>query len=140
MYNIDGEMVSGKVLRDMFMDHISKISSLGEQKIVEKFFTNGKVDQVKLSRYLKDQLGSKNANASVLEAVETKETNDGVEMNYPLAATTSSSWIEAIMIATVNGDVIDINTPGSSFVQRSVFAIESEDGEGAIQGMNFYHG
>ena len=122
------------------MSHISKISSLGEQKIIDKFFTNGKIDQAKLSRYLKEQLGSRDANRGVLEAVELKETQGGVEMNCPLAATTSSSWIEAILIASVNGDVIDINTPGSSFIQRSVFAIEAEDGEGIIQGMDSYNG
>lgn len=140
MYDFNGTKISGRQMRDMFMHNISTISSLGEQKIIEKFFTDGKVDQVKLSKYFKDQLGSKNANAQVSEAIELKETSEGIETNYPLAATTSSSWIEAIMIATVNGDVIDINTPGSSFVQRSVFAIESEDGEGSIQGVNYYHG
>jgi hypothetical protein len=41
-----------------------------------------------------------------------------------LAATTDAQWIESILISTVNKKVIDITTPGSSFIQRSVFAIE----------------
>ena len=44
------------------------------------------------------------------------------------------------MISLINKFVININTPGSSFVQRSVFAIEAKDGEGSIQGAKYYHG
>jgi hypothetical protein len=51
----------------------------------------------------------------------------------PLAATPDASWIESILISTINKRIIDIVTPGSSFVQRSVFAIEGSSGEGSIQ-------
>jgi hypothetical protein len=47
-----------------------------------------------------------------------------------LSATADASWIESILISEVNKHVIDITTPGSSFVQRSVFAMDAEDGEG----------
>jgi len=51
-------------------------------------------------------------------------------MNLPLAATPDAKWIESILISTMNKYIVDITTPGSSFVQRSVFAME----DGTIQG------
>ena len=57
-------------------------------------------------------------------------------MKAPLAATADSSWIESIIISTINKRVVDIITPGSSYIQRSVFAIEGKSGvgEGVIKG------
>ena len=55
-------------------------------------------------------------------------------MNAPIASTADASWMESMLISAANKDIIDIMTPGSSFIQRSVFAIEGENGEGVIQG------
>jgi hypothetical protein len=48
----------------------------------------------------------------------------------PIAATSDSTWIESILISSINKRIIDIITPGNSFVQRSVFAIEGSQTEG----------
>jgi hypothetical protein len=61
----------------------------------------------------------------------------------PIAATASSKWIESIIISNANKHIVDIMTPGTSFVQRSVFAMEDDnrkDGEGRIESADSYNG
>ena len=36
------------------------------------------------------------------------------------------NWIQSIINSKVNKSVIDINTPGAAFIQRSVFGMEGE--------------
>lgn len=143
-HNATGENVSGSELLAEFMGHIKRISELGVSKINDKFFVDGDpskgVDPIKLSKYLKEQLGSRNVNKNVINAIDLTVENGQIKLKAPLSATTDAQWIESILISTINKEVIDINTPGSSFVQRSVFAIEAEDGEGQIQGADFYNG
>ena len=132
MFNGSDEEVDGQTLLDRFMDSIKALSEIGEQELAEMFMTNGVVDANKLADYLQDQLTSRNANKALIEAIRVENG----ELVAPLASTPDATWIESIVISTVNKHVIDITTPGSSFVQRSVFATENtrKDGEGHIQG------
>ena len=83
----------------------------------------------------------RNANKSIISAIQPIKGKDGkYHLNAPLSATPDDTWIESILISTVNKKVIDIQTPGSSFVQRSVFAMEGENGEGNIKGATIYNG
>ena len=131
-----GENVTGRMLLNSIMDSIKALSSIGEEEIRDMFYTEGKPDVDKLSKFLKDELSSRNANKALIEAIEVTTENGVKKLKCPLSATPDASWIESIVIATVNRRVIDIVTPGSSFVQRSVFATENtrKDGEGRIQG------
>ena len=148
VHNGTGKTISGQELLTEFMDHIKRLSEIGVQNIVDKFFKDGttdynigEIDPEKLSAYLKKELGSRNVNKSTIEAIDlTTDDHGNIKLKSPLAATPDSSWIESILISLINKFVININTPGSSFVQRSVFAIEAKDGEGSIQGADYYHG
>ena len=148
VHNGTGKTISGQELLTEFMDHIKRLSEIGVQNIVDKFFKDGttdynigEIDSEKLSAYLKKELGSRNVNKSTIEAIDlTTDDHGNIKLKSPLAATPDSSWIESILISLINKFVININTPGSSFVQRSVFAIEAKDGEGSIQGADYYHG
>lgn len=148
VHNGTGKTVSGQQLLDEFMSHIRRISEIGVQKVVDKFFKDGttnyntgEIDPQKLSAYLKEQLGSRNVNKSTIEAIDlTVDDHGNIKLKSPLASTSDASWIESILISLINKFVIDINTPGGSFVQRSVFAIESKNDEGKIQGADFYNG
>ena len=91
------------------------------------------VDPQKLANYLQEQLTSRNANKVLLDIIRPY-TKDGKVNLHALSATSDASWIESILISTVNKHVIDITTPGASYVQRSVFAMEAKEGEGSIQG------
>ena len=132
-----GDM-TGEQLRDKLMDSINKLSNLGIEKFRNRFYSNGIIDQKKLSEYLIEQLGTRNANKNLIDAL-TYNPETG-SMNAPIAATADASWMESMLISAANKDIIDITTPGSSFIQRSVFAIEGKNGEGSIQGQEIYNG
>lgn len=132
-----GDM-TGEQLRDKLMNSINKLSDLGIEKFKNRFYSNGIIDQKKLSEYLIEQLGTRNANKNLIDAL-TYNPETG-SMNAPIAATADASWMESMLISAANKDIIDITTPGSSFIQRSVFAIEGKNGEGSIQGQEIYNG
>lgn len=132
-----GDM-TGEQLRDKLMGSINKLSKLGVDKFKDRFYSNGIIDQKKLSEYLIEQLGTRNANKNLIDAL-TYNSQTG-SMNAPIASTADASWMESMLISAANKDIIDIMTPGSSFIQRSVFAIEGENGEGNIQGQEIYNG
>lgn len=132
-----GDM-TGEQLRDKLMGSINKLSKLGVYKFKDRFYSNGIIDQKKLSEYLIEQLGTRNANKNLIDAL-TYNPQTG-SMNAPIASTADASWMESMLISAANKDIIDIMTPGSSFIQRSVFAIEGKNGEGNIQGQEIYNG
>lgn len=132
-----GDM-TGEQLRDKLMGSINKLSKLGVDKFKDRFYSNGIIDQKKLSEYLIEQLGTRNANKNLIDAL-TYNPQTG-SMNAPIASTSDASWMESMLISAANKDIIDIMTPGSSFIQRSVFAIEGKNGEGSIQGQEVYNG
>jgi len=126
------------------MNCIDKLRDFGEQEFLDQFFTNGSVDESKTSNWLTDQMGSRNATEQLVSALSLKPGEDGkLHQNMPIAATASSKWVESIIISNVNKKIVDIMTPGTSFVQRSVFAMEDEnrkEGEGEIKGADSYNG
>lgn len=132
-----GDM-TGEQLRDKLMGSINKLSKLGVDKFKDRFYSNGIIDQKKLSEYLIEQLGTRNANKNLIDALTYNPQTDS--MNAPIASTADASWMESMLISAANKDIIDIMTPGSSFIQRSVFAIEGKNGEGSIQGQEIYNG
>lgn len=132
-----GDM-TGEQLRDKLMGSINKLSKLGVDKFKDRFYSNGIIDQKKLSEYLIEQLGTRNANKNLIDTL-TYNPQTG-SMNAPIASTADASWMESMLISAANKDIIDIMTPGSSFIQRSVFAIEGKNGEGGIQGQEVYNG
>lgn len=134
----DGSKNTGKQLLADYMNAINKLEEIGKQELQDKFFTNGKLDNRKLCDYLQSQLSSRNANKGLLEALQLNK--DG-ELNSPIAATSDSSWIESIFKSTIDKAIIKIPTPGNSFVQRSVFAMENSQTEGGkIEGRSIYNG
>lgn len=127
--NATGEKVTGMQILDSLMESINKLTEIGYQKVKEEFGIdeNGKVDNKKLSDYLISQLSSRNANRGLIEALQLDENGN---FKCPIAATSDSTWIESILISSINKRIIDIITPGNSFVQRSVFAIEDSQTKG----------
>ena len=122
--------VKGSQLLTKMMEAIKEISAIGNDKIIENFFIDGDenkgVDNKKLSKYLKEQLGTRGVSKAVLQSVEL---DDNGEFSTPLSSVGNASWVESILISKINKDIIDINLPGTSFTQRSVFAIE----DGSLQ-------
>lgn len=121
-----GNDIVGQQIYDNIMKSIKDLAKIGVQTVTDKFMKDGVCDQKKLSEYLNDKLNAKNASNTTIEGIQTHKENGVDVLNMPLAATADASWIESIIIALIKKEVIDINAPGSSFIQRSVFAIEGE--------------
>ena len=120
------------------MSAINKLEKIGLNELNDKFFTDGKLDNKKLCNYLWSQVSSRNTNKCLLEALTIDI--DG-KLSIPLAATSDASWIESILISTINKYIVKIPTPGNSFVQRSIFAMEGSETEGGkIKGVSIYNG
>ena len=139
-----GNKVDGESILKRMMGSINKLSEIGYNELCEEIGLDqvtGEIDEYKLGTYLNSQLTDRNANKSIISAIQPIKGKDGkYHLNAPLSATPDDTWIESILISTVNKKVIDIQTPGSSFVQRSVFAMEGENGEGNIKGATIYNG
>ena len=135
--------ITGEELLHDIMHNIQRLSEFGEKEISDTFFSNGDIDAQKLSKWLKSQMSDRDADLIVQRALDiVNDQNGGKKMALPLAATPDSHWIESITISHVNKRVIDIHTPGNSFVQRSVFATEHKFSvkDGSIQGATQYNG
>ena len=133
-----GKQKSGQELLEDYMSAINKLEKFGLNELNDKFFTDGKLDNKKLCNYLRSQVSSRNTNKCLLEALTIDK--DG-KLSIPLAATSDASWIESILISTINKYIVKIPTPGNSFVQRSIFAMEGSKTEGGkIKSVSIYNG
>jgi len=145
--DLDGNTISGKTLLDQLMGSINTLADMGAKEVEDMFFDTEeerdedgnlvnivqKINYEKMSDYLKDQLTTRNANKTLIQSIQvvTDPVTGAKKLATPLAATSDAAWIESIFISTMNKKIVDVTTPGKSFVQRSVFATE---GEGANAG------
>lgn len=144
--DLEGNIVSGhKVFNDL-MSSVNELARIGEEEMEDMFMDTNEerdaygnitasvksINYQKVSDYLKEQLTQRNANKTLIQAIQYDPITK--KLVCPLAATTDAAWIESIFISTMNKHVVDITTPGKSFIQRSVFGIEGKTGEGLIQG------
>lgn len=87
------------------------------------------LDQKKFSKQVRDALTEKDPNKNIIRAldvVEYKDENNQTQykLRVPLDAVQNSKWFESILISKINSKVIDIESPGAPFIQRSVWAME----------------
>lgn len=121
----NGEL-SGQMLLDRIMSNINKLAEYGENTVREAFFTNGKLDQQKLSEWLKQNLSERDADSSIIEAIDGAESHGEFVMNQPIAATSKMGWLQSILTSFINDNIVKIKTPGSALYQRSIWKMEGE--------------
>ena len=141
--NPDGSKrkVNVKNLRDEIMQSINKLAEKGYDKLRKQLFDGNKLDIRKFSKFLTDELSSRGASRELLRAISVVDENTPdidearksriketgkPELRVPLAALSGLNWIQSVINAKVNKSVIDINTPGAAFIQRSAFGIEGK--------------
>lgn len=122
----DGRALSGEELRGDIMKSINELSDRGFNKIMSKYFTKQNdgtwvADAKKFSEGLLELMSSRGADETTLRALQVDK--DG-NLEMPLSAVSTSSFIESSLISQINKDVIDINTAGAAFIQRSSYGIE----------------
>lgn len=125
-------------VRNDIMNCINQISNLGEQKVRDRFIKETKTTdengeevvtkEIKieeLSKFLKEELASRGASQEAIDAVSLTLDADGEPAMYiPPVAQNSLEWIQSIITSMINKNVIDINTPGAAFIQRSAWSME----------------
>ncbi len=123
--SLTGEAISGSQILDNIMDSINQLSDMGVKEVDDLFFTNDEFDIQKFTKFLNDELTSRNANKNTIDAITIKVDADGSKhLNVPLAAQSDPHWIESILTSALNKRIVDVKTPGNAFYQRSVFAME----------------
>jgi len=88
------------------------------------FSEDGTLDIQKFSQFLREELESRDADENLLYGIEVVEINGKLDFKIPLEAMSSIDWIESILVSKINKKVIDIQTNGNAFYQRSVWGME----------------
>jgi len=82
------------------------------------------IDEDALSKFLYEELQSRDANDNMFEAIRHNEETD--RLAAPLSAISQSGWIDSILASYINKTIIDTKSPGSAYIQRSIFCMEGE--------------
>ena len=121
-YGKEGDQVSGESIKNSIMSDINKLSDIGKAKLQEQLLDeDGNVDINKLSKMLIDDAYESGADDNIISGLKTVNG----KFVTPLAALSDNRWIESRFISMINKKVIDINMPGGSFIQRSIFGQEA---------------
>ena len=78
----DGTKITGRELLDQMMGQIRELSKLGKEKVDEKFYTDGKIDQEKLGKFLREQLTSRDSDKSIIDAISVVKTTIADKIIY----------------------------------------------------------
>jgi hypothetical protein len=141
--NPDGSKrtLNAKDLRNEIMQSINKLAEFGYNNLREKLFDGKELNVREFSKFLTEELSSRGASRDLLRAVSVVDENTPdidenrrrrivqtgkPELRVPLVALSSMNWIQSIINAKVNKSIIDINTPGAAFIQRSILGMEGE--------------
>lgn len=119
-YVVGEESLSADQVRDRIMDSLNAMSDLGEATLKEMFFTDGQFDVEKFSKLLTKELVGRGASAEMIDAVSVENG----KLKVPLAALSGMNWIQSIIKSMIDKRVVDTNTPGKAFYQRSVWGME----------------
>lgn len=102
------------------MSCMRSLSAYGKAELEEMFFENGKPSVEKFSKIITDELSRRGASRDTLDSFSV--VNGEFKLNP--AAQSNLNWIQSIIASVVNKRVIDTNTFGNLFVQRSVWGME----------------
>lgn len=139
-----GKTVKGKDLYKKIMRSYNILTDLGFEQVMRRFskkdfmgsaawqnilngdahFSLPEIDEEALSRFLYEELQSRDANDNMFEAIRHDEETD--RLAAPLSAISQSGWIDSILASYINKTIIDTKSPGSAYIQRSIFCMEGE--------------
>ena len=139
-----GEPISGANLQKRIMNSMNSLSNLGLRTVNDKFFVtdengdcldlNGKkisddsldrvIDIRKFAKQISRLMSERGADKNIMKALELVNSGtEGYKLSIPLGAISNANWVESVLISALNEDIIDVNTPGAFFIQRSVWAM-----------------
>ena len=139
-----GKTIKGKDLYKKIMRSYNILTDLGFEQVMRRFskkdfrgsvawqnilnedahFSLPEIDEDALSKFLYEALQSRDANDNMFEAIRHDEETD--RLAAPLSAISQSGWIDSILASYINKTIIDTKSPGSAYIQRSIFCMEGE--------------
>ena len=139
-----GKTIKGKDLYKKIMRSYNILTDLGFEQVMRRFgkkdfrgsvawqnilnedahFSLPEIDEEALSRFLYEELQQRDANDNMFEAIRHDEETD--RLAAPLSAISQSGWIDSILASYINKTIIDTKSPGSAYIQRSIFCMEGE--------------
>lgn len=131
--NEDGELldIEGNVIQDEYDQRGRIIKARNSSKRV--------LDIEKFSNEVRKMMSDRGADKNIMKALEivtTAGTNEK-RLRVPLGAISNASWLESVLISELNKEIVDVNTPGAFFIQRSAWAMEGMkmyDGKKSVKG------
>lgn len=124
----DGKRVRGRDLLHSIMKEINNLSTFGMQELKHEMFDeNDNLDIEKFSRFLEQELESRDADENLIDGIQViydKQHNAHFKVN--LEAMSSIDWIQSILVAKLNKKIVDINVKGNAFYQRSIWGAEGK--------------
>lgn len=134
----DGTIEDGRTLQQRIFDSEKALATAGFLDLMNRFSS---VEEK--SKYLRDNLGERDANSNMLQGLTLIQ--DAVtkqkKMRANLEALSNSGWIQSIITSLANKHIVDVNLPGSAYVQRSVYAMEDNTilGDNEVYGIPKLH-
>ena len=134
----DGTTETGQQLKQRIFDCERSLASIGFLDLMDRFSS---VEEK--AKYLRDNLGERDADSNMLQGLslvldpETRQKR----MRAHLEALSNSGWIQSIITSLANKHIVDINLPGSAYIQRSVYAMEDNNilGDNQVYGIPKLH-
>ena len=83
------------------------------------------IDEKALSDFLREELRSRDASDNMFDAIAYDKNTD--RLAAPVSAISQSGWIDSILSSYISKTIIDTKSPGSAYIQRSVFSMEGDD-------------
>ena len=124
----DGKTLRGRDLLREIMREINNLSTYGMEELEREMFDDsGELDIEKFSRFLEEELESRDADENLIDGIQVEVDNDGKKhFKVNLEAMSSIDWIQSILVAKLNKKIVDINVKGNAFYQRSVWGMEGK--------------
>lgn len=133
-YNVNGKTIKGRELLQLMMDCINNLAEIGANEIYNRFIQDDKLNVEEFSKFLTEQLQTREADKNLIEAIqleysydsEGKKIKGSGRFKQPLAATSGMAFVQSIIVSMINKKVVDVNTDGNAFYQRSAFNMEND--------------
>lgn len=124
----NGETIRGRDLLKHIMNEINNLSTSGMKELENEMFDeNGDLNIEKFSRFLEEELESRDADENLIDGIQVTYDKDGKKhFKVNLEAMSSIDWIQSILVAKLNKKIVDINVKGNAFYQRSVWGMEGK--------------
>lgn len=121
----DGRTLTARQLRDDVMKSMNEIARLGNEKFRKEFFnSDGTMNLHAFAKMIKDELSRRGASKDVIDGFSIIKQDGKEVFKISPSAQSDISWIQSILVSATNKRIIDINTPGNLFIQRSIWGME----------------